>query len=37
MWCGEMAFKEDFLDLCSIACVKDTSVAVHLDLSSSFP
>jgi hypothetical protein len=34
MWCGEMALKEVFLELYSIACAKDTSVAIHLDLSS---
>jgi hypothetical protein len=30
---GEMTFKEAFMDLYSIACVKDASVAVLLDLS----
>ena len=32
--CGEMALKEDFSELYSIACVKDAFVAIHLDLSS---
>jgi hypothetical protein len=31
MWCGEKALKEAFLDLYSIDCVKDASVAVHLE------
>lgn len=34
MWCREMALKEVFLDLYNIACVKDTSIAFHFDLSS---
>jgi hypothetical protein len=34
LWCGDKAFKEAFPDLYSIACVKDASVAVHLELSS---
>jgi len=33
--CGEKAFKEAFMDLHSIACVKDASVAIHLELSNS--
>jgi hypothetical protein len=31
VWCGEKALKEDFPDLYSIVCVKDASVAVHMD------
>jgi hypothetical protein len=34
VWCGEMTLKEAYPDLYSIACVKDASVAVHLDFSS---
>jgi hypothetical protein len=33
VWCAEMALKKAFLELCSIACVKDAFVVVHLDLS----
>lgn len=29
VWRGEMAFKEAFLELYSIACTKDASIAVH--------
>jgi hypothetical protein len=35
MWCEEKALKEAFLDLYSITCLKDTFVAVHLEVSSS--
>jgi hypothetical protein len=31
VWCGEKALKEDFPDLYSTVCVKDASVAVHMD------
>jgi hypothetical protein len=33
VWCAKMALKKAFLELCSIACVNDAFVAVHLDLS----
>ena len=36
VWCGEKAFKEAFLILYSIACVKDAFFAVHMELSSGF-
>jgi hypothetical protein len=36
LWCGDKALKEAFPNLFSIACMNDTYVAVHLELSSSF-
>jgi len=35
-WCGDHALKEAFLDLYSIARVKDAFVVDHLELSSDF-
>jgi hypothetical protein len=32
LWCGDMALKEAFLDLYDIACTKNASAAVHLEL-----
>jgi hypothetical protein len=34
VWCREKALKEAFTDLYSIVCLKDASVAIHLELSS---
>jgi hypothetical protein len=34
VWCREMALREAFSELYSIACVKEALVAVNLDLSS---
>jgi hypothetical protein len=34
VWCGEKAHKEAFSVLHSIACVKDASIVVYLELSS---
>jgi hypothetical protein len=34
VWCVEMALKEAFPELYSIACVMEAYIAVHLDLSS---
>jgi hypothetical protein len=34
VWCGEKALKKAFPDLYNIACMKDASVAIHLELSS---
>lgn len=35
LWCGDQTLKEAFSYLYSIACVKDASVAIHLELSNS--
>jgi hypothetical protein len=34
VWCEEKALKEGFSNLYGIACLKDASVIVHLELSS---
>jgi len=34
LWCGDKALTEAFPELYSIACMKDASVVVHLELSS---
>jgi hypothetical protein len=33
LWCGDLAFKEAFLDLYGITCANDASVVAHLKIS----